>query len=470
LACSSNTTSFDGAFLGAGTVVQGIVLSIRDASIADGPYPMPFDKVATLVVDKIWKGRATVSEKLIYTESTSACGFELQLGQPITVFAQRVTNGKLYASGQDVAGVGVHGLDTAFLVRYRMQTSELRERAQSGGVDEGFAFGEHLTHWNDDEALAVYNDLLDRYDRDAEAYLGLGIALARNRGDDAESVAAFQKAAAIDASLKPILESALHLPALLAGLDSWNRTGRAILMLTGEFDDRGSDWSGLVANKKCASEGASFWNDYFDASDMRLCSFRRSSFDRASFAGAKLAQVPFDFADLQEVNFSGANLGDASFTSARMRNITWTGASLRNADFSGTQGAGPFQGVEIKGAKFDKANNPGPFLARQDGQPLSLEGVSFHGASLSVYAFLTEDGYWPTAELQADISRADFTGANLDCGDRDELHLKQSLDAMPDSFLPRFLNEQRVATFIRDNWPDVTLTERCQVFVDRKLQ
>lgn len=466
-ACTVGTTSFDGAFIGSDVAFEARVVSIRDSYTAVAGDRRHFEKLATLAVNTVWKGSAAAAESLAYTEHSSACGFTLQPGQTVIVFAQREDAGLLYTMRQGVAGIGVENLDKAFLQRYRVQTDELRQKARSGGVDEGFAFGEHLTRWNDGEAIAVYGDLLDRYDRDAEAYLGLGIALARNRDDDTESVAAFEKAVAIDASLKPILESVLHLP---ASFDSWNRTARAIFMQTGEFADHGSDWSGLVANKKCAGEGASFWNDYFDAADMRLCVFRLSNFERVSFAGAKLAQVSFDFADLQEVDFSGADLADASLASARMRNVTWTGATLRNADFSGTQGAGPFQDVEIKGAKFDNAKNPGPFLARQDGQPMSLEGVSFRGTSLSVNAFLTDDGYWPTSELRADISRADFTGANLDCGDRDELHLKQSLDAMPDFFLPRFLNEQRVVTLIRDNWPDVTLTERCEVFLARKLQ
>jgi uncharacterized protein YjbI with pentapeptide repeats len=366
-----------------------------------------------------------------------------------------------------VGGLGVRVVDGAFLERYRVRTDELREKARSGGAEEGFALGAYLTRWGDTEALKVYQDLLDRYDRDADAYLGIGIARSR-RGDFAESEAAFRNAASIEPSLTSIRETRLkQLP--LGANDRWTRGERATFLLLGEFVEYGQDWSGLPLNPKCSGEGATFWHDYFDASDMTACTFRRSKFEEVSFVATKLAGVPFDFADLKVVNFSNADLNGASFKSADLANVTWAGADLRNADFARTRSAGPFEDVDLRGASFAGALRPGPFIASGRDKKFSLDGVSFRGATVAISAFLLTPENTMADSPRADIGGADFTDVVLDCGERNREQMKQSLKSARDLLLPSYQAEQELVSQIRDTWPGVTLTERCREFLATEL-
>jgi len=468
-ACTGGIFRFEDIFESADVVLRATVTKIEDATETSlgAQNFVTGDKIAALQVSEVWKGISASTAHLNYTEQSSACGVELEEGEMITLFAGQDRNGQLYARWPQIAEHSTFILDLPFLVAYRQQTDALIAAAKAGGEAEGFALARHLTRWNDSfRAKLVYQELIDKYANDAEGHLGLAIAQHAS-GEQDQATRSLQSAIAADASLRQIEPAA---EAAYWGSPKDIRIARAKFLLTGLLDEYSRDWSNLVANERCDGEGASLGDAIFDDSNLTRCSFERARVANTSFASADLTNVSFEYADLQETDFSSASLTGAKFELSRMRSITWAGANLRNADFSKTENAGPFQEVEIAGAKFESAMSPGPFLSSPAGGVMSLDNVSFRDAELSVYAFLTEDGYWPTSELQADISRADFAGATIDCGDRDELHLKQSLDAMPEFFLPRFLNEQRVATFIRDNWPDVTLTERCEVFVGRKLQ
>ncbi|HKP22827.1 MAG TPA: pentapeptide repeat-containing protein, partial [Dongiaceae bacterium] len=433
------------------------------ASITDDVWLV--SKRATLSVSETWKGSAAAIEFLAYTESSPACGFQLSPGQTFVLFARRSTDGTLIASRHGVSGIGVHSVDGDFLARYRSQTRALRRKALEGAAADESAFALHLTRWHDPEALAVYRRLAQSDERDPDAYLGLGIALTRY-GHRFKGLEAFRKAASLDPDLamigngietsQPIRLTALH--------------ARALFILTGFMDENSDDWSNLAARSNCATAGTTLTATDFSASDLTRCSFRRARLIRSSFATADLSSVSFESAVLRDVSFSGADLADSSFASATFKDAIWDGADLRNADFSDTRDAGPFRHTAIDGANFSNAINPGPFLALANGKPMSLVGVSFRNASLAVSAFLTADGYSPEAELQADISQADFTGATIDCGARDRLHLAQGINAAPETFLLRFQNEQRVARYIRDNWKIAGLTERCQRYVELTLE
>lgn len=468
-ACTVSSISFKEAFAYADTVLFGTVRSIDDASVFNNIVGMNFDKVATLTVGDVWKGHAAASEELAYTEFTPACGFELQTGQSITLFARRGPDGLLFATRYGVAGIGVNDLDTMFLSKYRTEADSLRQQARSGGMEEGFAFAAYLTRWNDPRALEVYQNLLDRFDRDAEAYLGIGIALARDQGNRAGSEAAIHSAIATDVNLKPILESARPWPAPLEPLTFDDQVSRAIFMLIGEFSEYGSDWSNLVANSRCAGEDVDFSRAYFDTSDMTQCAFQRSRFEEVSFVKAKLAGVSFEFTDLKDIDFSDADLDGASFKFAHLSNVNWTNADLRNANFSSTRAAGPFQDVDLRGASFAGALRPGPFVTSDKDGKFSLEGVSFRNATVAVSAFLLTPENTMADGVRADISRADFSEAVLDCGERNKAQMKRSLEIARDRLLPSYLAEQRLAGHIRDSWPDVTLTERCREFLATEL-
>lgn len=468
-ACTGGSISFEEAFGYADTVLHGTVRSIADASPSGAVSGMSFDKIATLTVDEVWKGHAAASEDLVYTEFTASCGFELQLGQSITLFARRAPDGLLFATRYGVAGIGVNGLDALFLSQYRAQFDTLRENARAGGVEEGFAFAAYLTRWHDPAALDVYRNILDRFDRDAEAHLGIGIALALDQGDRAGSEAAFREAIAADATLAPILETARPMPAPYSPLTFGDQVSRAIFMLIGDFSEHGSDWSNLAANARCAGEGVNLRHAYFDSSDMTACSFRRSKFEKASFVNAKLAHVSFEFADLKDVDFSNAALNGASFKSAHLSNVGWTNADLRNADFSSTSAAGPFRDVDLRGASFAGATRPGPFVASSNNEKFSLDGVSFRNAAVAVNAFLLTSKNTMADSVRADIDGADFSGAVLDCGERSQAQMKRSLETARDLLLPSYLAEQKLARHIRDSWPDVTLTDRCQEFLAEEL-
>jgi uncharacterized protein YjbI with pentapeptide repeats len=497
-ACTVGSVEFDRAFLSADVVVTAQVAAVQDASSdadLEDLFPLAtshtiskdvwlVSKRATLSVSEVWKGSATRAEFLAYTESTPACGFELAPGYTFIFFAQRSRSGTLITSRHGVSGIGVYGVDGTFLARYRAQTATLRQKALGGAAADEFALAAHLTRWNDPAALAVYRRLVERYGRDSDVYLGLGIALARYGNGD-EAVEAFRTAAELSPDLAMIGLQASE-PIRLEVLHA-----RALFILTGTMNDGfGGDWSGLTARANCDPEGIALTSADLSASDLTRCSFKRAkltdtsfadaalsnvSFEDAelqdvSFSGAALSNVSFDAAELQDVNFSSADLAGSSFASATLKDIAWDGADLRHADFSGTRNVGPFQHVVIDDANFSNAINPGPFLALANGNPISLAGVSFRKASLAVSAFLTADGYSPEAKLQADISQADFTGATIDCGQRDRLHLAQGINAAHETFLHRFQNEQHVARYIRDNWKIAGLTERCQRYVALKLE
>ncbi len=477
-ACTVSSVEFDRAFLSADVVVTAQVAAVQDAS-SDADlaelYPLAtshtksndvwsMSKRATLSVSEVWKGNAAEVEFLAYTESTSACGFELSLGQTFILFAQRSGSGALIASRHGISGTGVYGVDGAFLERFRTQTAMLRQKARAGATADEFALALHLTRWNDPAQLDVYRRLIERHGGNPDAYLGLGIALARH-GDDDAALEAFQTAAALKPELAAIARGRRESPPVEL------QRSRAIFILTGFISDVWQgDWSYLTARSNCDTGGLALMSADFSASDLRPCSFKRAQLTDTSFANAALSNVSFEDAELQDVNFSGADLAGSSFAFATLENIVWDGADLRHADFSRTRNAGPFQDAALDGANFSNATDPGPFLAGTDGKPTSLAGVLFRNASLAVSAFLTADGYSPEAELQADIAQADFTGATIDCGRRDRLHLAQSINAAPETFLHRFQNEQRVARYIRDNWQIAGLTERCQRYIELELE
>jgi uncharacterized protein YjbI with pentapeptide repeats len=467
-ACTVSSVEFDSAFLSADVVVTARVTAIEDApatsyTISNDVWPV--SKRATLSVSEIWKGNAATVEFLAYTESTPACGFELVPGQAFVPFAQRSRGGALITSRHGVSGVGVYGVDGAFLERYRVQTATLRQKADDGAATDEFALATHLIRWNDPAALEVYRGLAETYDQNPDAYLGLGIALTRY-GDGDEAMKAFRKATELNPDLAMIANDTRSSRSIkLRALYS-----RALFILTGYMNEDLNNWSNLAARANCDAVGIALTSADFSASDLTRCSFKRARLSDTSFANSSLSNVSFANAELQDVDFSGADLVGSSFASATLKDIGWDGTDLRNADFSGTRNAGPFQHAVIDGANFSNAIDPGPFLAGADGKQISLAGVSFRKASLAVSAFLTADGYSPEAELQADISRADFTGATIDCGKRDRLHLAQGINALPETFLPRFQNEQRVARYIRDNWKIAGLTERCQRYVALKLE
>jgi hypothetical protein len=431
-ACLGGVVRFEDVFEQADVVLRASVTGIADVqrlgTKGSNGIPLFGEKQASLDVREVWKGRPPTPALLIYTEINTACGFDLHPGETITLFGFADSNGTLYAQWQQVAERSNFVLNQSFLEDYRRRTNTLRTAAQNGGKDEGFAFARHLTRWNaSEEAKSVYKSLIDKYDDDAPAYLGLAVAQeALNDRVDARksldlAVAADPAFRQIDPTDPVYQESILHSRYWNEGLHT-GRIARAKFLLTGRLTWSWSDWAHMGAATECSLTADYITGARFTGSDLSGCEFDGGIYDKISFEQAHLANASFVNAHLTDIDFSHAQLNSTSFKNAVLKNIN-------------------FSGADVGGASFENANvNVGDLVGT------------------------------PEKEAAVNYLQARFDNALLSCTLDDANYINTSFNSgMRKLWIPRLQVEQKAVRSLAERSPSVRLARSCQSLIDVDL-
>lgn len=322
-------------FNAADVVLRAVVIDIGNDSLSIDP--MLANKAAKLQILEVWKGNPG-SATLRYTEQSTACGVTLQVGESITVFAAQGREGELYAGWRQIAEHSNFRLDLAFLNDYRRRTERLRAAYLNGAEPEAIAFAHHLTRSNANaEALVVYRDMIDRYDQDARARLGLAIAQYGLRDEDGADDS-LRSAIQADPSLQQLRPTD---SSMSEALNAW--IARARFVLIGQLDGSSQDMAGLRPEGDCELSSLTIEGTSFGRADLSSCSFDNARIRGVAFDGARLNSASFAGASLENVNFSGADLAAASFV----------GASVNLGDLLGTRDG--WSAANILKASYDKA-------------------------------------------------------------------------------------------------------------------
>lgn len=431
-ACLGGVVRFEDVFEEADVVLRASVTGIAEVQASENRdssgIPLFGEKQASLDVREVWKGRPLTPTVLIYTEINTACGFELHPGETITLFGFADSNGTLYAQWQQVAERSNFVLNQSFLEDYRRRTNILRTAAQNGGKKEGLAFARHLTRWNaSEEAKSAYESLIDNYDDDALAHLGLAVAQeALNDRDDARK--SLDLAVAADPSLRQInptdpgyQESILHSRYWDDGLHA-GRIARAKFLLTGQLTWSWLDWAHIVATTECSSTADYITGARFTGSDLSGCEFDGGRYDKISFEQAHLAGASFVGARLTDIDFSHAHLNSTSFKNAVLENINFSGADI--------------------------------------------EAASFENASVNVGDLVGT----PEREAAVNYLQASFDNALLICTLDDANYIHTSFNSgMRKLWIPRLQVEQQAVRLLAGRSPSVRLAPSCQSLIDVDL-
>lgn len=431
-ACLGGLVRFEDVFEQADVVLRASVTGIADVQTLgardSSGIPLFGEKQASLDVTEVWKGRSSTPALLIYTEFNTACGFELHPGETITLFGFADSNGTLYAQWQQVAERSNFVLDQPFLEDYRRQTNTLRTAAQNGGKEEGFAFARHLTRWNaSEEAKSAYGSLIDKYDDDALAYLGLAVAQeALNDRNDARK--SLDLAIAADPSFRQIDPTDPVYQESILQSRYWDerlhtgRIARAKFLLTGQLTWSWSDWAHIVAATECSLSADYVTGARFTGSDLSGCEFDGGEYSKVSFERAHLASASFVGARLTDIDFSHAHLNSTSFKNAVLDNIDFSGANV--------------------------------------------EGASFENASVNVGDLVGT----PERDAAVNYLQASYDNALLICTLDDANYIHTSFNSgMRKLWIPRLQVEQKAVRLLAERSPSARLAPSCQSLIEVDL-
>ncbi len=145
--------------------------------------------------------------------------------------------------------------------------------------------------------------------------------------------------------------------------------------------------------------GADLSNGNFTGADFTGANLSGAKMEHALFNEATMADVVLERASGPRAEFMGADLSEAKMAGADLTEADFSAAMIEKADFTGATGVSVwFSKVRGAGAVFAKAN----LLNSRADQPADLSGADFSGANL-------RDARWQ----DTDFSRARFAGADL---------------------------------------------------------
>lgn len=284
-----------------------------------------FVGLATMRIDKVWKGHLGPSVALLFQWGSGDCSIPPPFGERVRFGAHIVDKDRVLNDARALAAEApefgpfpdelvpflevnkdvlsypnyIEGMDLPLsdaefdrlLDAYQAKTDAMKREAANGG-DARLAYATHLEENRETHrALEVYEDVLQEHPDDLDLLLTLALVRTEVRRNGEP-----------EATLAEVVQRAPK-------TEEWRgKILRTRFMATGKLTPEWKDWTELKPTQSpyCENRDMNFDDASFDRSDLAGCDFQEATFRRGSFLGTDLSHALFGYGPGPRVDMTGA--------------------------------------------------------------------------------------------------------------------------------------------------------------------